>query len=222
MLRQLEITQEIGDQRGLCISRINLAEVAAIAGRRAEAARTLNEAEEVSVRIGTDRLAAHMALIRAQVAERAGDSGTARDKALEACAYFERIGNDNQAADLALLLGRHSDDDEAISHFRRAAQLAEGRGVRSIEMLATMHLVRLGRGDRDRLDRLRAAHESRLGAVDRIELHHELWRLTGDEVHRREARQALAWIKSNLPAGWDPAALDDDPLFGPVARAGGV
>ncbi|MHC4163166.1 MAG: serine/threonine-protein kinase [Planctomycetota bacterium] len=219
----LKLSREVGDRRSEAITLVNIGPHEACLGNPAAGAKALAESLAVAREIGERRVEGYGLHALGNLALAEGDTGRARRHFEEALALRREIGYPSGLGQTLLRLGRvaaaEGKEDEATRHFEEALVIA--REVRSPELLVTSAVDRTLAPGGDVAAALEALkqHGPRLGDADKMEVHFDLWRVTGDRTHLEAAHGLLARMRAHAPEECRETMVENYPLHRGIVRA---
>jgi tetratricopeptide (TPR) repeat protein len=193
--RVIALCREIGHRQFEANATMNLGNVFRSQGRLAEAKGHQERSIAICREIGNRQGEAYAQHNLGDLLCEAGDAAGSEARYLLCLGVFEEIGHRHGVVATHLALGSLraslSKVESAQASLTAARDLAQVVGDPGTETLARCELSLLPGGDpADALSAF-SAHEERLGAEERLEARHLLWRATGDRTHLVAAKRLL-------------------------------
>jgi len=224
--RHGELCREIGYPRGALVASINTGITRLALGQPKEAVTVFAEALERGRALRIPDVEGEALLGLAQAAAEAGDADEAERRLREALDVWGNAGvTHGEARALvalaALLLERDEHDVAAREHLRRASALAREAGDVASVVRAAAKACLCGETVPADAEAELARAESHLPLVVRMEVHHDLFRATGDVAHLERAEALLDELAAHAPASTRTDVLDGVALHRRI-RAGWI
>jgi tetratricopeptide (TPR) repeat protein len=223
---ELEIHDEMdeGDPLIQAHDAVRVAAVQALIGRNRESLDLARRALSIYTEIGDRRNAAFARQAMGVALARLGEVAEAEKELRVGIEVLDSVGDRHEVSPLLIELGRvlwRSDQpDRAAECFEQALEAAEETGHAASHVRALSHLARLGRADAGEATKMLTAKADLIGVPDRMEIHHVLWRVTGEAEHLEAARRMLLDIRANAPEADRATIMTEVPLHGDILADG--
>jgi tetratricopeptide (TPR) repeat protein len=218
----LRLQRELGNRASELGSATSLADVLGICGRFEEAEAFLEEAARIA-REGGNR--DFESVVEAQWGahlERKGDPGAAEGRFRAAHSMARESGSTGRARanlrDLAGVLAELGRRDEALALVREADAIPAGQDEDGGPVRLAFRRAILEGDAGAALDSLAQLQEVG-GVLDRMRARWDLWGLTGDREHAREAHRLLLLLRDNAPEDDRGRLMEKVPLHRRIAEA---